>query len=107
MLPETDYEMVGGRVGGSPPVREAANRQPLWNALMDGTIDMIATDHAPHAPDEQTRNDIWIVDCGFPGAETQMPLMLTKINRRRPTIQDSVRWSGERPDQHWSLHPCN
>jgi dihydroorotase len=31
---------------------------------------MIATDHAPHSPEEKTRNDIWAVDCGFPGVET-------------------------------------
>ena len=33
------------------PVREAVNQQPLWDAMMDGTIDIIATDHAPHAPE--------------------------------------------------------
>ncbi len=43
------------------------NQEPLWAALADGTVDMIATDHAPHAPAEKTRNDIWTVDCGFPG----------------------------------------
>src|SRR6267154_6324352 len=77
LLSETDYDKFGGIVRVNPPVREATNRQPLWDALMDGTVDMIATDHAPHAPDEKTRNDIWAVDCGFPGVETQMPLMLT------------------------------
>ena len=46
---------------------------------MDGTIDVIATDHAPHSFEEKTRNDIWTVDCGFAGVETQMPLMLTAI----------------------------
>ena len=105
MLSETDYDKFGGVVRVNPPVREAANRQPLWNALMDGTIDMIATDHAPHAPDEKTRNDIWIVDCGFPGVETQMPLMLTEINRGRATIQDYVRWSAESPAKIWGLYP--
>ncbi len=81
------------------------NQQPLWNALMDGTIDMIATDHAPHAPDEKTRPDIWTVDCGFPGVETQMPLMLTEINKGRATINDYVRWSAESPAKIWGLYP--
>ncbi len=62
-------------------------------ALADGTIDMIATDHAPHTPEEKTRNDIWTVDCGFPGVETQMPLMLTEVNNGRMSICDYVRWS--------------
>jgi dihydroorotase len=105
LLSEADYEKFGGIVRVNPPVREAPNRQPLWDALMDGTIDMIATDHAPHTPEEKTRNDIWTVDCGFPGVETQMPLMLTEINRGRASIQDYVRWSAEAPAKIWGLYP--
>jgi dihydroorotase len=105
LLSEADYEKFGGIIRVNPPVREAPNRQPLWDALMDGTIDMIATDHAPHAPDEKTRNDIWTVDCGFPGVETQMPLMLTEIGRGRAKIQDYVRWSAESPAKIWGLYP--
>jgi dihydroorotase len=105
LLSETDYEKFGGVVRVNPPVREAPNRQPLWDALMDGTVDMIATDHAPHTPAEKTRNDIWTVDCGFPGVETQMPLMLTEINRGRATLGDYVRWSAEAPAKIWGLYP--
>jgi dihydroorotase len=105
LLSEKDYEKSGGIVRVNPPVREAPNREPLWNALMDGTIDMVATDHAPHAPDEKTRNDIWTVDCGFPGVETQMPLMLTEINRGRATIRDYVRWSADNPAKRFGLYP--
>src|SRR5580700_3767337 len=105
LLSEVDYERFGGIVRVNPPVREAPNRQPLWDALMDGTIDMIATDHAPHTPEEKTRNDIWTVDCGFPGVETQMPLMLTEINRGRASIQNYVRWSAESPAKIWGLYP--
>src|SRR3984885_5973559 len=105
LLSETDYEKFGGIIRVNPPVREAPNRQPLWDALMDGTIDIIATDHAPHAPEEKTRPDIWTVDCGFPGVETQMPLMLTEINRGRAPLEDYVRWSAENPAKIWGLYP--
>jgi dihydroorotase len=105
LLSEKDYETSGGIVRVNPPVRETPNQQPLWNALMDGTIDMVATDHAPHTPEEKTRNDIWTVDCGFPGVETQMPLMLTEVNRGRATIKDYVRWSAENPAKIWGLYP--
>jgi dihydroorotase len=105
LLSEKDYEKSGGVVRVNPPVRETPNQQPLWDALMDGTIDMVATDHAPHTPEEKTRNDIWTVDCGFPGVETQMPLMLTEVNRGRATIRDYVRWSAENPAKHWGLYP--
>jgi len=105
LLSEAEYEQFGGIIRVNPPVREAINREPLWNALCDGTIDIIATDHAPHAPDEKTRPDIWTVDCGFPGVETQMPLMLTEINRGRATIRDYVRWSADSPAKIWGLYP--
>jgi dihydroorotase len=86
-------------------VREACNREPLWAALADGTVDMIATDHAPHAPNEKTRNDIWTIDCGFPGVETQMPLMLTAVAASRMSICDYVRWSAVNPAKVWGLYP--
>jgi dihydroorotase len=105
LLSTKDYEEFGGVIRVNPPVREVANQLPLWAALMDGTIDIIATDHAPHAPEEKTRADIWTVDCGFPGVETQMPLMLTEVSRGRATIQDYVRWSAESPAKIWGLYP--
>jgi dihydroorotase len=105
LLSEANYEKFGGIVRVNPPVREASNQEPLWQGLLDGTIDMIATDHAPHAREEKTRPDIWTVDCGFPGVETQMPIMLTEVARGRGTIQDYVRWSAESPAKIWGLYP--
>jgi dihydroorotase-like cyclic amidohydrolase len=94
---------LGGIMRLNPPIREARHNQPLWDALMDGTIDMIATDHAPHSPDEKTRESIWDCDCGFPGVETQMPLMLTEVNKARATLMDYVRWSSVAPAKAWGL----
>jgi dihydroorotase len=105
LLSTDDYARFGGVIRVNPPVREARNQQPLWNALADGTIDAIATDHAPHSPEEKTRNDIWTVDCGFPGVETQMPLMLTEVNAGRFSICDYVRWSAANPAKIWGLYP--
>ncbi|MGK6317718.1 allantoinase AllB [Neorhizobium sp. DT-125] len=105
LLSSDDYEAMRGVIRVNPPVREAENQDPIWRALVDGTIDMIATDHAPHAPEEKTREDIWTVDCGFPGVETQMPLMLTEIARRKASLSDYVRWSAENPAKAWGLFP--
>ena len=79
LLSTDDYARFGGVIRVNPPVREKRNQEPLLAALADGTVDIIATDHAPHSVEEKTRNDIWTVDCGFPGVETQMPLMLTEV----------------------------
>jgi dihydroorotase len=105
LLSTDDYARFGGVIRVNPPVREARNQGPLWAALADGTIDLIATDHAPHAPEEKTRNDIWTVDAGFPGVETQMPLMLTAVNAGRLTLCDYVRLSAAAPAKIWGLYP--
>jgi dihydroorotase len=105
MLSTDDYKRFPGVIAVNPPVREAKNQAPIWAALIDGTIDLIATDHAPHAPEEKTRNDIWTVDCGFPGVETQMPLMLTEVNAGRMSISDYVRMSAYNPARIWGLYP--
>jgi dihydroorotase len=105
LLSADDYEDKRGVIRVNPPVREIENQNPIWQALVDGTIDMIATDHAPHSVEEKTREDIWTIDCGFPGVETQMPLMLTEIARRQASLSDYVRWSAEKPAKCWGLYP--
>ena len=105
MLSADDYARFAGVIRVNPPVRERKNQASLWAALADSTIDLVATDHAPHAAGEKTRNDIWTVDCGFPGVETQMPLMLTEVNAGRMTISDYARWSAEAPAKIWGLYP--
>jgi dihydroorotase len=105
LLLNTDHMLkLGGIMRLNPPIREARHNQPLWDALMDGTIDMIATDHAPHAPDEKTRESIWDCDCGFPGVETQMSVMLTEVSRGRANLMDYVRWSAAAPAKAWGLY---
>ena len=105
LLLNTDHMLkLGGVMRVNPPIREPRHNQPLWDALMDGTLDMIATDHAPHTPEEKTRESIWECDCGFPGVETQMPLMLTEVNRGRASLMDYVRWSSVAPARAWGLY---
>ncbi len=105
LLSSDDYARFAGVIRVNPPVREARNQQPLWDAMADGTIDVIATDHAPHSQEEKTRNDIWTVDCGFPGVETQMPLMLNEVNAGRFSMSDYVRWSAANVAKLWGLYP--
>src|SRR5262245_32012978 len=105
LLSTDDYERFGGVIRVNPPVRETRNQEPLFAALADGTIEVIATDHAPHSVEEKTRNDIWTVDCGFPGVETQMPLMLTEVAAGRYSVSDYVRWSAANPARIWGLFP--
>ncbi len=109
LLLDTDMMAALGKLGGimrvNPPIREPGHAEPLWQALLDGIVDMIATDHAPHSIEEKTNPNIWNCDCGFPGVETQMPLMLTEVNRGRASINQYVRWSAANPAKAWGMYP--
>lgn len=62
-----DYDRLGSVIRVNPPVRHAKDSAAIWDALQSGVIDMIATDHAPHTPEEKRNDVIWKADCGFPG----------------------------------------
>jgi dihydroorotase len=105
MLDTEDYAHCGSLIRVNPPVREPHHKSLLWAAVRDRTIDMISTDHAPHTPEEKLRDDIWIADCGFPGVESQMPLMLTAVARGEIAITDYVRLSSAAPARAFGLYP--
>ena len=60
----------------NPPLRSKEDRAACVEALLDGTIDAIATDHAPHSPDEKSQ-EIHKAPFGIIGLETAFPLMYT------------------------------
>jgi dihydroorotase len=105
LLSTEDQKRLGNVLRVNPPIREPGHQEPLWQALREGVVDMIATDHAPHTPEEKTRASVWQCDCGFPGVETQMPLMLTEVNRGRMAITDYVRWACVNPAKAWGFFP--
>lgn len=99
-----DMKKPGGeKLRMNPPIREAYHQEPLWEALVDGTIDMISTDHAPHTPEEKVGERIWDVACGFPGIETSLPLMLTAVHEGRMTLNEYVKISSANPARAWGL----
>ena len=60
----------------NPPLRGERDTAALFAALKDGTIDMIVTDHSPHAAEEKDR-EYGYAPSGFPGLETSLGVMLT------------------------------
>ncbi len=99
-------ELTGekARIGRmNPPIREGAQRIPLVQALLDGTIDMLATDHAPHALAEKQGATIWDNACGFPGVETSMRLMLSFVAHGQMTLEQYVRIASAAPARAFGL----
>lgn len=88
----------------NPPIRERQQQQYLWDGLKSGTIDMIATDHAPHTPAEKSGNRIWDVACGFAGVQHAMPLMMTAVSNGEFDMTDYVRLSAVAPAQAFGIY---
>ncbi|UOM33940.1 dihydroorotase family protein [Acuticoccus sp. I52.16.1] len=88
----------------NPPIRERWQQGPLTEAFASGLIDMIATDHAPHTPEEKQGASIWDIACGFPGVETQLPLMLTLASEGAFSLERYVQASSAAPARAWGLH---
>jgi dihydroorotase len=105
LLDEHAYTEKGSLIRVNPPVREKTHQDQLWQGIADGTIDMIATDHAPHSYEEKHRDDIWKADCGFTGVQTQMPLMLTQVTNGRMTLMHYVRMTSLAPAKAFGLYP--
>jgi len=86
-----------------PPLRTAEDVAALWNALKQGSIDAIASDHAPHTLEEKEVESVWDAKPGIAGLETTLPLLLTQMNEGRLTMADLVRLTSEKPAEIFNL----
>jgi dihydroorotase len=74
-LSREDLAELGTLGRMNPPLRNEERRAALFERLVDGTVDVVATDHAPHTRDEKDAG-IWDAPSGVPGVETALPLLL-------------------------------
>jgi dihydroorotase len=77
-LTEDDCEGYDSDFKMNPPLRAKADREAVLEALADGTIDAVATDHAPHSPAKKEQ-DIQVAPFGVIGLETSLALALTNL----------------------------
>jgi dihydropyrimidinase len=78
-----DIGWEGGVTGKiNPPLREPADREALWAALADGSVDTVATDHV-HRDLTGKEGGIWKASPGCPGMETMLPVLLSEGHARR------------------------
>jgi dihydroorotase len=109
-LTTDDYKTLGTLAKMNPPLRSADHQAALWKGIEDGTVDCIATDHAPHTLEEKgvvtpsgdegrqrhgsspltmTLTDPLSAPSGVPGVETMLPLLLTVAAGKWPRKQMS------------------
>ena len=87
-----------------PPIRDKIHQMGLWKAVKDGTIDMIASDHAPHTAAEKAL-PLWEAPGGLTGVETLIPLLLNQVNQGILNVNDFVRLLSESPAKIWGIYP--
>ena len=80
LLLTEDYLKEDGRFKMNPPLRTAADREALLDGILDGTIEIIATDHAPHSAEEKAKG-LKGSAFGIVGLETAFPLLYTGLVR--------------------------
>lgn len=90
----------------APPIRSRENREALWQALRDGVIDLVATDHSPCLPamkklEEGSFRTAW---GGIASLSIALAVMWTEASRRNFTLVEIARWMAEGPAQLAGCH---
>ncbi|MDA1049168.1 MAG: dihydroorotase [Planctomycetota bacterium] len=97
-----DYARLGSRVQMNPSIKAKEDNSQLWQALLDGLIQVIATDHAPHTLEEK-QQPYPKSPAGLPAVENSLALMLDQVHQGRCTIEQVVQWMCDAPARVWDI----
>ena len=102
LLTENELE-EDGRFKMNPPLRSQRDEEALLEGICDGTIDMIATDHAPHSPEEKAKG-LKNSPMGVVGLETAFPVLYTGLVKTEIiSLEDLVRLLSTAPRERFGL----
>jgi dihydroorotase len=96
------YDQIGTLAQMNPPIREAHHRDALWNALRNGVVDCLGSDHAPHTLEEKAK-PYPQSPSGMPGVQTLVPLMLDHIHQGRLTLERFVDLTSAGPARIYNI----
>ena len=97
-----DYARLGSLVQMNPSLKSVRDNRALWEALLDGTIQVVATDHAPHTLEEKSQ-PYPASPSGLPAVENSLPLMLHQVAAGRCTLQQIANWMSAAPARVWDI----
>jgi len=104
VLDRDDYYKYGSLIKVNPPIRGGIHRKALLEAVSRGEIEVVGSDHAPHAPEEKLKA-IWEAAAGLAGVQTLFPLMLDLALRGVLPITVLPRVLSENPAKMFNLWP--
>jgi len=102
LLDAQEHNGLGTLGKMNPPLRKRDQREALWNAFLDGRIDCLASDHAPHLEEEKDTG-FAEAPAGVPGTETMVPLMMTLVKAGRLPVERLVDAVCSRPSDIFGL----
>jgi dihydroorotase len=102
LLNVDDYARLGTLAQMNPSLKTREDNERLWQALRDGRLQVIATDHAPHTLEEK-RQQYPKSPSGIPAVENSLALMLNEVHDGRVTLQQVVHWMCEAPARVWDI----
>jgi len=83
------YEELGTYAQMNPPIRTIDHQQALWEGVLDGTVDVVGSDHAPHSIKEKNKQ-YPASPAGMPGVESILPVMLNHVSDKRLSLERLV-----------------
>ena len=96
------YDRLGTLAVMNPPIREEEHRLALWQALREGVLTCIGSDHAPHTLAEKAVGYPG-APSGMPGVQTTLPLLLNEVAHGRATLLEVAQWTAQRPAQVYQI----
>lgn len=101
-LSEKDYPKLGNKVVVNPPIRTERDQDALWEAIKEGVIDTIGTDHAPHTVQEKAL-PYSQAPSGAPGVETLLPLLLNAWHEGKISLEKIAQLTRFNPEKIFNL----
>jgi dihydroorotase len=96
------YERLGARAQMNPPLRDRRHQAALWQALLDGVVDVLGSDHAPHTLAEKAK-PYPESPSGMTGVQTLVPIMLDHVNKGRLTLERFVDLTSHGPGRIFGI----
>ncbi len=96
------YEKFGTLAQQNPPIRDKRHLEFLWKAVLDGTVDVMGSDHAPHTMEEKNKPYPGS-HSGIPGVQTMLTLMLDQVHKQKLPLEKLVELFTENPRKTFGL----